>query len=988
MIRSKIASRFERAKTKTFLWGLLALALHLLPGAIGPAHAQGTRKDDIVFNSRGIPLAGATVRVCAMPASGQPCTPLALIYSDAALSQALANPTTTDGLGNYFFYAAPGRYEIEISGPAITTKQIPNVILPSDPSSPTFTGGITAFSLNLSGNLTVNGNTTVVGNLASGTLNLSNQVTPPGGAGSGTVNLYAKTADKRLYYKDDTGTEVGPVGNTGSTLVSPVTNPNPVYFDTDLGFKGSNPWADIRRFGKFGTFSSTTANTTSASPTVTVASAQSFQNGEYVTVYNAGAANAISAMGTVTLTPSLNAGGFNTVAANAGAASFSYKVVAADKFGGYTAASAAASTTTGNSLGMQTIGITSMSRSGTTVTVTTSAAHLFVANSEVFIQYFGGNADTSFNGFFIVKTVADSTHFTFTSGLDTASGATTFDTGGTAIGFTCNHLTWSVVTGAWKYYIYGRVSGTWSLMGVTLDTFFDDYGSPMNDNRTFPSFIPATAPATGANDHLTAQITAGGGTTTLTLASNAGATLTGATIVSDDGPALVAACASFGAPCYVPAVGARVSSYTILPTFSKMILAGSITTDDTIEFRGGEIVEGWLGASSAQFAWEGNVASFAGQKAYPQISLDGGPHVFRRVMFNCTASNGCLNVADYSSGNPVTNVTMDGSAMGTGNGTTSDYLGQHAIFQADGFSFRFDKMLFTTGSPGTNAQTSVGFSPIPTIIFKNFKGQAGAPTGNFAVTRSWFVARASFDQDYVAGSGGINWWIVRDVQTQNSFLPPFMTTGIGASAISGNFDFEDITPADFPTAVLANLQTQGATQTGLWMKQVSCLQGGNAITTGAAFLQSHFFDACLPGQNFGYFSGPFFSNNSVQVNGTAGAIGYSMLPAAAPVSAVVSSGGSVPVGAHNYAVTWTDVFGKETALGSTISATTTTGNQTVTVTPPSAPAGATGVVYYRDGQKHGPSSNNCGPFSVTATLVDTLGFVACGGSPATAAFSS
>src|SRR3989442_15411035 len=177
MIRSKIASRFKRAKKTLFLWALVALALHVLPGAIQPVHAQGSRKDDIVFNSRGIPLAGATVRVCAMPASGQPCTPLALIYSDAALTQALANPTTTDGLGNYSFYAAPGKYEIEISGPGITTKQLPSLILPNDPSSPTFSsvnssGAISAFSLSLSGNLTVNATTSVVGNLPSGTLNL------------------------------------------------------------------------------------------------------------------------------------------------------------------------------------------------------------------------------------------------------------------------------------------------------------------------------------------------------------------------------------------------------------------------------------------------------------------------------------------------------------------------------------------------------------------------------------------------------------------------------------------------------------------------------------------------------------------------------------------------------------------------------------------------------------------------------------------------
>src|SRR5436309_8677248 len=174
MIRSRIAPPAKAdAKTMGFLWALLALALHVVPGVVGPVHAQAARKDDIVFNSRGIPLAGATVRVCAMPASGQPCLPLALIYSDAALTQALANPTTTDGLGNYSFYAAPGKYEIEISGPGITTKQLPNVILPSDPTAPNFssvssTGAINAFSLNLTGNLSVTGNASVPGSLAGG----------------------------------------------------------------------------------------------------------------------------------------------------------------------------------------------------------------------------------------------------------------------------------------------------------------------------------------------------------------------------------------------------------------------------------------------------------------------------------------------------------------------------------------------------------------------------------------------------------------------------------------------------------------------------------------------------------------------------------------------------------------------------------------------------------------------------------------------------
>src|SRR5215831_9409827 len=244
MIRSKTAMGL--------LWAWLAFLLNVWPAVVAPAHAQGSRKDDIVFNSRGIPLAGATVRVCATPASGQPCTPLALIYSDAALTQALANPTTTDGLGNYFFYAAPGKYEIEISGPSITTKQIPNVILPNDPSSPTFTGNISAFSLTLSGNLTVNGSTTVVGNLASGTLNLSNQSAPPGAAGAGTVNLYTKTADKRLYYKDETGTEVGPLGPGNGAQTNTVnTFTAQQNIDADFHNRGPNPWYDITRYGAY-----------------------------------------------------------------------------------------------------------------------------------------------------------------------------------------------------------------------------------------------------------------------------------------------------------------------------------------------------------------------------------------------------------------------------------------------------------------------------------------------------------------------------------------------------------------------------------------------------------------------------------------------------------------------------------------------------------------------------------------------------------------
>ena len=143
----------------------------LLAGWLAPCvYAQGSRKDDVVINPQGRPLAGATVRVCAATATGQPCSPLANIYSNSAMTQSLANPLTTDSLGNYFFYAPPGRYMVEVSGPGITTKQFPDVILPSDPSNPSFTSlsttsGISAFSLTLAGNLTVTGSAAIGGTL-------------------------------------------------------------------------------------------------------------------------------------------------------------------------------------------------------------------------------------------------------------------------------------------------------------------------------------------------------------------------------------------------------------------------------------------------------------------------------------------------------------------------------------------------------------------------------------------------------------------------------------------------------------------------------------------------------------------------------------------------------------------------------------------------------------------------------------------------------
>ena len=147
---------------------LRALVAFLFLGALAAscAHAQGSRKDDIVFGPDGHPIGNATITVCQSTATGTPCTPLATIYTDATLSVPSQNPFQSDGIGNYHFYAPAGRYVIQISAPQISgTQTFPDAILPADSSSTGVGNNISAFGLTLGGNLTVAGNANIAGTL-------------------------------------------------------------------------------------------------------------------------------------------------------------------------------------------------------------------------------------------------------------------------------------------------------------------------------------------------------------------------------------------------------------------------------------------------------------------------------------------------------------------------------------------------------------------------------------------------------------------------------------------------------------------------------------------------------------------------------------------------------------------------------------------------------------------------------------------------------
>jgi hypothetical protein len=64
-----------------------------------------------------MPIAGATITVCAASSGGIPCSPALsnTIFKDAALSQPLSNPFTADSNGNYTFAVAAGNYTVTVS---------------------------------------------------------------------------------------------------------------------------------------------------------------------------------------------------------------------------------------------------------------------------------------------------------------------------------------------------------------------------------------------------------------------------------------------------------------------------------------------------------------------------------------------------------------------------------------------------------------------------------------------------------------------------------------------------------------------------------------------------------------------------------------------------------------------------------------------------------------------------------------------------------
>ena len=635
----------KRAALTAVSCGLLAL---FSLGATPSAQAQGSRKDDIVFNAQGRPMAGATVRVCTSGATGQPCAPLAQIYSDAALTQALANPLSTDGLGNYSFYAAPGRYMIEISGPGITTKQLPNVILPSDPSSPTFTSvtttsGISAFSLSLTGNLTVNGSTAVVGSLT------------VGGAPVPSTNADNQwTAGQR--------------------------------------FKGPDPWRDFTAYMPAGGCSSTDntayydyGTMSSGSHTLTITTSnQNFKTGCGVAVLNAGSTSTIAKPGAGCTISSI-ARSSNVVTVTCAAA----HGVFVESYG--------------VAFGMVVAGVTDTSFNGTfTVASVPDATHITYAQTAANGTSSGGTVNTLWG---YAHGVTGSTTYNYklvsvdgNMGYSAATGPITITNGNATLSATNLNYNWINVPPVQNSYMVAVYSdkgpgGAYSCIGVTFNMGFDDYGLYAYPNC--PLFLPATPPSSAGNQTLNSIIIAGSGAgATLTLADAATNSVSGSNPVFHDETSFLKSCltdviadqanvggsntSSYG--CYIPPVsGGMYWMNGLMPTATlspansvKIDVAGTLNFDLLPWFiNKGYNIEGvGGGGAGGTFFHEGTVSVvFQSQVPAAFVLREGASQIqIKNFALSNLRGYGIWAGDTWDAGGGVAGLTLDNLSISVGNG--------------------------------------------------------------------------------------------------------------------------------------------------------------------------------------------------------------------------------------------------------------------------------------------------------------------------------
>jgi len=760
----------------------------------------------------------------------------------------------------------------------------------------------------------------------------------------------------------------------------------------DVEFIGPNPYVDVRSYGArpvyYATLPSGTVTMSASSTTATLSSASAWQNGDGITILGAGPTPTMSTPNAPAATASIAAQGTGTglvVNAPNGSTTYQYQIVGRDIHGGMTAASPVVTITNGAAtLGSVQVNLTSCSRATNVVTCTTSTAHGLSVGAMVYI--IGTSDDLDFGGWPIINTVPDTSHFTYLSNIDARgynNGQGVSATGGTVRWFNCNHLqVASPGAGVWQYYIYGRTSGSMTLLGATAPTnstwvgsplylTWDDFGSTMSMPPTLPSYIPNTPQSSASNDNLTTTIVSGAGTTTLTLANASSNAVSGATALFDDGPGLVAAATashSTGGMVYIPAASQGlyypINSYTKLPYLTGVSQAGVLSLNETLDINGAQ----WYGnltVSSTTFTQQGfqGYSSVQVVTAYP--GLYSSNLVFVSGIYTYGANpNGLIWVIDNDSNIPGSTFENDSIITAL---SGNDYLGIGMIVRGGSDHF-FRKIAMGSNQLGGGAHAT------PVLFL--YSGQ---------VTMQDLYLNYRSIQSYGAGV-----WIKGAYRSQGA--SPFLAFAPSTPGVVVEID--NLTQDTDADPVIAQW---GGGYSATAILNNTCCPSGPPLVSGLPLL-----DTIVSGEGGNYApnlnaittqSGVIAAPNYTQGQTGAGATvtsysqplifngnpGFNIIwPLNAPTNISVigpTSGGGLGVGTINYTVAAIGFDGGISAAAGYSSAyncTTTSGNQTCTISWTAVP-GATAYRVYRCNP--GGFGNGCGglPSTASTTYVDTGG---------------
>jgi hypothetical protein len=765
--------------------------------------------------------------------------------------------------------------------------------------------------------------------------------------------------------------------------------------DVDNSWNGNNrfcgpiPWADVSCFGARaapGGGPRATVRCVKDRPQIVVASASAFRLNDGVTIYGCGATNKMGAPTGLTVAPSEPWGLADTrsaVVGPAGNSEYEYAVVARDIYGALTAAATPVTLKTGQAtLGPVHLEISTLSRANDRVTVVTKEPNKLVVGALVDII---PTNSQQFGGWYNVAKIDSSTQFElWNTATDTrAQGwmpgdTTSYSGGGTATYYQENYLKWTVLPGAWEYYVCAKRPGDTALklIGVTKptgpqnhynDAAFEDYGSPYMDGQVFPSYV-TNAVCTGSvtNDPLSTWITgisADGLTYTLHDAPTQTAT---ATMVFDDAPGILRALNStayfhsersgpnayIGGSILIPPAAQPyvINSYLPVPQDVTIWQSGRLILNETVSLAGGDNWFGdWASDGAPQFSWYSGAAVVT-NAASPGVYLTGSGNSLRGLTFgDLNANGGTLLVADNASPSNFDYVNFETGA----GGAATDYTGMAVILRdttSTIANYHFTKVVVATGPDQINDKSwspsfwvapaqAYGVNGIALTMDRTFFNRRGIAWGGGHGGDASFGGVSGFVSNWSYRQGGIIPYFTC------MFCTPYSELTFNDS--SQDTEGQPLEAALFnnPTGflgphVVAHNATGGA-QSPLFQGARPSLAEIDGYFARASAFQNRDVLLKLAGSTL-FVNAPYATTGdysrapgSVYTVGTPmhGVGGYSWwfdLAAPTAVSVAAAAGGKVPVGTWLYAVTAVGADNGETILSAPSAAvTTSSGTQTV-----------------------------------------------------------